>query len=94
MAAYWMSNVLITDAEGYGEYARLAGPAIELHGGRFLARGGKYVTMEGLDYPRHVLVEFASVEAAVACYHSKEYQEAWEFQKDAANREICIVDGV
>ncbi len=94
MAAYWMSKVQITDEAGYGEYSKRAGPAIENHGGRFLARGGKCVTLEGDEYPRNVLVEFATLDQAVACYHSKEYQEAWEFQKDAATREVCIVEGV
>ena len=94
MTAYWMSKVQITDEVGYGEYAKLAGPAIEKHGGRFLARGGKCVTLEGEKYPRNVLVEFASFDQAVACYHSNEYQEAWKFQKNAANREVCIVEGV
>ena len=94
MTAYWMSKVQITDEAGYGEYAKRAGPAIEKHGGRFLARGGKCVTLEGDEYPRNVLVEFASVEPAVARYYSKEYQEAWEFQKDAATREVCIIEGV
>jgi uncharacterized protein (DUF1330 family) len=94
MAAYWMSKVQITDEASYGEYAKRAGPAIEKHGGRFLARGGKCVTLEGDEYPRNVLVEFATLDQAVACYHSKEYQEAWEFQKDAATRSVSIVEGV
>jgi len=94
MTAYWMSKVQITDEAGYAEYAKRAGPAIEKHGGRFLARGGRYVTMEGDDYPRNVLVRFDSVERAVACYRSKEYQEAWEFQKNAATREVVIVEGL
>ena len=94
MTAYWMSKVQITDDAGYSEYAKLAGPAIEKHGGRFLARGGKFITLEGDEYPRNVLVEFASFDQAVACYHSKEYQEAWNFQKNSASREVCIVEGV
>lgn len=94
MTAYWMSKVQITDEAGYGEYAKRAGPAIEKHGGRFLARGGKCVTLEGDDYPRNVLVQFPSLDQAVACYRSKEYQEAWEFQKNAASRLVCIVEGV
>lgn len=94
MPAYWMSKVQITDAAAYAEYAKRAGPAIEKHGGRFLARGGRCVTLEGDEYPRNVLVEFASVEQAVACYRSKEYQEAWAYQKDAARREVCIVEGL
>ena len=94
MTTYWMTKVQITDAAGYGKYAKLAGPAIEKHGGRFLARGGKCVTLEGEEYSRNVLVEFASFGQAVACYHSNEYQEAWEFQKNTATREVCIVEGV
>ena len=94
MTAYWMSKVQITDEDAYGEYAKRAGPALELHGGRILARGGRCVTLEGDKYPRNVLVQFDTVEQAVACYNSKEYQEAWEFQKNAADRLVCIVEGV
>lgn len=94
MPAYWMARVSVTDEESYGEYAKRAGPAIEKHGGRFLARGGRFVTLEGAEYPRNVLVEFASVEAAEACYKSPEYQEAAAFAKDAADRLLVIVEGV
>ena len=94
MTAYWIARVQVTDEAAYGEYAKRAGPAIEMHGGRFLARGGKCVTLEGDEFPRNVLVEFPSLEQAVACYKSDEYQEAWAFQKDAAIREVCIVEGV
>ena len=41
MSAYWCARVHVTDAETYAKYAALAGPAIEKHGGVFLARGGK-----------------------------------------------------
>jgi len=94
MPAYWMTRVRVTDAEGYGKYAALAGPAIEKHGGRFLARGGATITLEGEDYPRNVIVEFPTVEAAEACYHSPEYQEAVSHAKDSAERLMCIVEGV
>ena len=94
MPAYWIGHVQITDAEQYGKYAELAGPAIEKHGGRFLARGGRYVTMEGEDFPRNVLVEFASLEAAEACYNSPDYQEALAFAKRGGIRNLCIVEGV
>ena len=94
MTAYWMSKVKITDEAAYGEYAKRAGPAIESYGGRFLARGGKCVTLEGDEYLRNVLVEFESFEQAETCYHSKEYREAWKYQEDAAIREVCIVEGV
>ena len=94
MTAYWIARVNVTDEESYGEYAKRAGPAIAQHGGKFLARGGRFVTLEGAEYPRNVLVEFPSVEAARACYNSPEYQEAVAFAKDAADRLLVIVEGV
>ena len=93
MTAYWIARVKVTDEAAYGEYAKRAGPAIEKHGGRFLARGGNRVTLEGEDFPRNVVVEFPSLDQALACYNSKEYQEAWEYQKNAAVRGICVVEG-
>ena len=94
MTAFWVGRVQISDAEAYAAYAKRAGPAIEKHGGRFLARGGKHVTLEGEDYPRIIVVEFPSLEQAVACYNSKDYQAAWALQKGAAFREISVVEGL
>jgi len=94
MTAYWIARVNVTDEAAYGEYAKRAGPALAKHGGKFLARGGRFVTLEGAEYPRNVLVEFPSVEAAEACYKSPEYQEAVAFAKDAADRLLVIVEGV
>ena len=94
MTAYWVAKVQVSDEAAYGEYAKRAGPALERHGGRVLARGGKQVTLEGEEFPRVVVVEFPSLEQAVACYNSPEYQEAWAFQKGAAVRQVSIVEGV
>ncbi len=94
MTAYWIGRVKVTDEAAYGEYAKRAGPAIAKHGGEFLARGGRCVTFEGEERARNVVVAFPTVEDAVACYNSPEYQEAWEFQKDAAVRDLLVVEGV
>lgn len=94
MTAYWIGRVRVTDAAAFGEYSKRAGPILEAHGGRFLARGGNHATLEGDEFPRNVIVEFPSLDQALACYNSPEYQEAREFQKDAAIREVCIVEGV
>ena len=74
--ALWIANVEVTDTEAYGKYAKLAGPAIAAHGGVFLARGGRYVQLEGRDRARNVVARFPSLERAVECYHSPEYQAA------------------
>ena len=68
MSAYWVARCHVTDPKKYAKYAELAGPAIEKHGGRFLARGGEQIEVEGKEYERTVLVEFASFEKAHACY--------------------------
>ncbi len=94
MPAYWIAHVEVTDAEGYGKYAKLAGPAIESHGGRFLARGGKHRQLEGTERARNVVVEFPDLAAAEACYNSAAYQEALRFAKGASVRDLVLVEGV
>ncbi|MTH64943.1 DUF1330 domain-containing protein [Paracoccus shanxieyensis] len=92
MTALWIAHVNVTDAQAYGEYAKLAGPAIAAHGGVFLARGSRYVQLEGNDRARNVVARFPSVEDAVACYRSAEYQAALEHAKNAAERDLVIVE--
>ena len=74
--ALWIAHVHVTDAEAYGRYAKEAGPAIAAHGGVFLARGGRYVQLEGNDRARNVVARFPSLEKAVECYNSPAYQAA------------------
>ena len=38
MPAYVIANIRVKDPEGYKEYRKLSGPALEAHGGRFLVR--------------------------------------------------------
>lgn len=92
MSALWIAHVTVTDAEAYGRYAALAGPAIAKHGGSFIARGGRFVQLEGKERPRNVVARFPSVEAAEACYHSPEYQEALSHARGASERELVIVE--
>ncbi len=94
MPAYWFSSANVTDEAALADYARLARPAIEKHGGRYLARGGRHVRLEGADWERHVIIEFPSLEAAETCYRSPEYQEALAFAKKAVQRNACIVEGL
>ncbi|MGY6694711.1 MAG: DUF1330 domain-containing protein [Roseinatronobacter sp.] len=94
MSALWIAHVDVTDAEAYGEYARRATTAIAAHGGVFLARAGRYVQLEGRDRARNVVARFPSLEAAEACYNSAEYQEALSFARNAAERDLVIVEEV
>ncbi len=92
MPALWIAHVTVTDDAAYARYAALAGPAIEEHGGSFIARGGRYVALEGQSRPRNVVVRFPSVEAAEACYRSPAYQTALEHARGAAERDVLIVE--
>ncbi|HBM61010.1 DUF1330 domain-containing protein [Salipiger marinus] len=92
MPALWIAHVTVSDDEAYGRYAKLAGPAIAAHGGVFLARGGRFVQLEGRERPRNVVARFPSVEAAETCYHSPEYQQALEHARGASERELLIVE--
>lgn len=92
--ALWIAHVEVTDAEAYGRYAAGAGPAIAAHGGVFLARGGRYVQLEGRDRPRNVVARFPTLEAAVECYHSPAYQQALAYAKGASVRDLLVVEEI
>ena len=92
--ALWIANVEVTDPEAYGKYAKLAGPAIAAHGGVFLARGGRYVQLERRDRARNVVARFPSLERAVECYPSAEYQAALSHAKGASIRDLMVVEEV
>ncbi len=92
MTALWIAHVTVTDPERYAKYAELAGPAIAAHGGAFIARGGRFVQLEGKERARNVVARFASVEDAEKCYHSDAYQAALNHARGASERELMIVE--
>lgn len=94
MTALWIANVTVTDPDAYAKYAALAGPAIAAHGGEFLARGGRYVQLEGRERKRNVVARFPSVDAAVACYNSTEYQAALDHARGASERDLIVVEEI
>ena len=93
MSAYWIGNVKVTDEEAYGKYAAIATIAIAEHGGKFLARGGKYEQLEGNDRSRNLVDKCPSLEAAQNCYYSDRYQEAVSHAKGACERDLVKVEG-
>ena len=92
--AYWINTFReIRDPEALAAYAKLAGPAMQAAGGRFLARGMPAHTFEAGLKQRAVVIEFESVEQAIAAYHSTAYQEALRALGDTAERDMRIVPG-
>jgi len=94
MSAYWIARCHVTDPAKFSEYAGLAGPIIENHGGKFLARGGYQIEVEGGSYERTVLVEFKTMEAAKACYNSCDYQEALKIVTISSERHVVLIEGL
>ena len=83
--AYWVSCYRsVSDERALKEYAKLAGPAIEAHGGRFLARATAAKWYEAGLPQRLVIVEFESLAAAVSAHESREYQAALALLDGAA----------
>jgi uncharacterized protein (DUF1330 family) len=92
--AYWISAYRsIRDPQALAAYAKLAGPALEAAGGRFLARGLPARVYEGGLNERIVVLEFASVAQAVAAHDSAEYQQALRALGNGADRDLRIVEG-
>jgi len=90
--AYWLALYReVTDAEALARYAKLAGPALEAAGGRFLARGLPSKVLEAGREQRTVILEFDSVEKALAAYESPGYSQALQELGEAAERDIRII---
>jgi uncharacterized protein (DUF1330 family) len=93
--AYWVCAYRsIRDRDALAAYAKLAGPAIQAGGGRFLARGQPAHVYEDGVNERIVVIEFASVAQAIAAHDSPAYQDALRALGNAADRDLRIVEGV
>lgn len=90
--AYWIAHVDVKDPERYKDYIATAKPAFEKYGARFIARGGAYVAKEGAGRSRNVIIEFPSLQAAVECYETPEYQAAKAIRVAVSEGEIVIVE--
>ncbi|MGP4692313.1 DUF1330 domain-containing protein [Agrobacterium cavarae] len=92
--AYWIARVDVRDAERYKDYVATAKPAFERYGAKFIARGGAFTELEGQARARNVIIEFPSMQHAVDCYNSDEYQAAAKIRQEVADAEMVVVEGV
>ncbi|MET0692678.1 MAG: DUF1330 domain-containing protein [Propionibacteriaceae bacterium] len=93
--AYWINTFRsVSDEDKLARYIELSGPAIRAAGGRFLARGNAAYAFELGSIQRTTLIEFDSADAAVAAYHSDQYQEALAALGDGAERDLRIVNAI
>ena len=84
----------VSNPAALSEYSKLAGPAIQAGGGRILSRGLPVKVYEAGVNERAVVIEFDSVEKAIATYESPEYQAAKELLEGAIERDVRFLEGV
>jgi len=92
--AYWVATYRsISDPDALAAYAKLAAPAITAAGGRFVVRGTPSKVYESGLPQRVVVIEFDSVDKAIAAHDSEGYQAALKVLGKGADRDIRIVEG-
>lgn len=93
--AYWVTTYKsISKPEQLAAYSKLAGPAIQAAGGKFLIRGTAVEAWEAGVKQRTVVIEFPSLKQALAAHDTPGYQEALRvLGKDAAVRDMRVVEG-
>ena len=93
--AYWIVCYRsIKNPEALAAYAKLAGPAIQAAGGRFLVRGTPAKTYEAGLNQRTVVTEFDDLAKAIAAHDDEGYQAALKVLGNAVERDLRIVEGV
>ena len=94
MKGYWVCIYeKIHSEEKLKDYALKAKAAVEKFSGKFIIRGGKNRTNDGINSPRTVVVEFPDYNTAIECYDSAEYQAAHDILKGHVVRHHQIVEG-
>ena len=91
---YWIARVDIHDPETYKLYVEASAPAFARFNAKILARGGKTQKLEGPARARNVVIEFESMDQALACYNSPEYVKARVWRHQASTGELILVEGV
>lgn len=95
MTAYVIVDIHVTDPVRYEEYKKLALPTVELHGGKYIARGGRTETLEGDWAPsRLVILQFDSVDQAKNWLFSPEYSAVKHIRHETAISNMVVIEGV
>jgi len=93
--AYWIACYRsVSDPAALAAYAKLGAAALTAAGGKVLARGEPAKVFDAGFNQRTVLIEFESVEQAVAAYQSDAYKAALDVLGNAVERDLRIVEGL
>lgn len=94
MKAYVIAVKTIQDEAMFAEYREQVPGTLAPFGGQFIARGGKWTTLEGQwQHPRTVIIEFPTREAAEAWYKSHHYQGIIGLRHRSSSGNLIILDG-
>ena len=92
---YWITFYRsISNPAALAEYAKLAGPAIQAGGGRFLTRGTAVGAYEAGIKERSIVIECDSPTRAIETYESPAYQSALKILQGAVERDVRILEGI
>jgi uncharacterized protein (DUF1330 family) len=91
---YWVVRLDVSDPEQFKAYQDRIGPFHDASGGHYIVRGGEQVLTEGSARQRTAVVEYPSYAAALAAYHSAEYQALVALRGPASEADFVIVEGV
>ena len=92
---YVLAHVDVTDLEKFKKYSSQVPDVTESLGGKYLARGGKQMALEG-PAPlgtRTVIIRFKSYSKAVEWYNSNQYTELAKLRQTGSNGALMVVEG-
>jgi uncharacterized protein (DUF1330 family) len=91
---YVITEIEVTDAEAFREYAPRVQPSFTSFGGRYLVRGGKTQSFAGEQPKRVVVLAFDSMERAQSWYASPEYEVLKALRDKAGKARIFAAEGL
>jgi len=95
MSAYIIIRINITNPEAIKDYQASTPPIVEKYNGKFIARGGEVITLEGqIESRRIIMIEFQTMSEAKAFYSSPEYTKVKKLREGFAEAEFVAVEGV
>lgn len=90
---YWIAHGDVSDTEIYARYREANTDVFAAYGARFLVRGAPQTQVEGKLRARSVVIEFPSLQAALDCYNSPEYQAAKAIRAPVSVADLVIIGG-
>ncbi len=96
MPVYFIAEIeKIIDRDNYSRYVADVPKIIEKFGGKYLARGGKTLTIFGDWEPGKIIIlEFESFEQLYRCFNSPEYRAIAPLREESTIGRAITVEGV